>query len=326
MRRRDSIFIMSLLELYTNCALCPRQCGIDRLRGKKGYCRGGTDAEVALTMLHRWEEPCISGTDPARGSGAIFFARCTLGCVYCQNYAISRPDGPGQGTFETVDADRLAAMMLDLQERGAYNINLVTPTHFMPVIAEAVLLARKRGLALPVVYNTSGFERREIIRQLEGIVDVFLTDMKYDSNAIALRYSATSAYRATAWAALRTMFRITGAGLDFDDDGMLRRGVIVRHLVLPGRAFDAVNIIKKLYSRFGDNVVYSLMNQYTPLPEGNPRLSNFPELLSPVSADEYARAVAALESFAPAHAYIQEGGTISDSFIPQFSNSPEKKA
>ena len=309
---------MTFNELYGNCALCPRKCGVDRTAGEKGYCRAGTDAEIALTMLHRWEEPCISGIDPERGSGAIFFARCTLGCVYCQNYAISRPDRTPTGKERTADADGLAGIMLELQERGAYNINLVTPTHFMPVIAEGVLTARRRGLTLPVVYNTGGFERRDIVRQLEGIVDVFLTDMKYDSDAVSLRYSASDNYCAPAWAALRTMFRITGSGLAFDEDGMLRRGVIVRHLVLPGHSFAALNIIKKLYARFGDNIVYSLMNQYTPLPDGNPRLSRFPELLAPVNASEYARASDFLASLAPAHAYIQEGGTISESFIPEF--------
>ena len=308
---------MSFFELYNKFALCPRQCGVDRSAGQKGYCRAGTDAEVVLTMLHRWEEPCISGTDPARGSGAIFFARCTLGCVYCQNFAISRPDGPEPGTPVTIaDADRLAAMMLELEARGAYNINLVTPTQFMPVIAEGVLAARRRGLNVPIVYNTGGFERREIVKRLEGIVDVFLTDMKYNSGDAAARYSAAGNYCTSAWAALRTMFRITGEGLTFDGDGMLRRGVVVRHLVLPGRSFAAVNVIKKLYSRFGDNVIYSLMNQYTPLPAGNPRLSRFPELLEPVSEAEYARAVSVLDSLAPAHAYVQEGGTISESFIP----------
>ncbi len=359
-------------RLFENCRLCPRECGVNRLAGERGYCGGGVRAGVALTMIHKWEEPCVSGTDPGRGSGAIFFTGCTLGCVYCQNYAISRRSAAGviaapgnnvaagdvagmiaapgnnvaagdaagmiaapgnnvangeQHEPENFSALRnyreagpgeLAAMMAELAAKGAYNINFVTPTHYMPVVAAAVRIARDSGTDLPVVYNTGGFELASNIKLLEGTVDVFLTDMKYLTDGTAMKYSGTDRYCANAREALREMVRITGGKPEFGVDGMLKRGVIVRHLVLPGRSYAASKIIKKLYAEFGDNIIYSLMNQYTPLPEGNPDLEKFPELLRTVGDGEYASAVDTLEEAGPAYAYIQEGGTISESFIPEW--------
>ena len=310
-----------IYSLYEKCELCPRRCGIDRTAGERGYCGAGTDARAALTMIHRWEEPCVSGSDAVKGSGAVFFAHCTLGCVYCQNYAISRRNAGENGSLKglrEMDAQSLAEEMLSLAGKGAYNINLVTPTHYMPVIVKAVETARNKGLAIPVVYNTGGFERPEMISLLEGTVDVFLTDMKYLSDLTAMKYSRTSGYVKNAREALDEMVRITGEGPEFDEEGMIRRGVIVRHLVLPGRARAAQEILKKLYARYSDRIIYSLMNQYTPLPEGNPELCNYPELLRPVSDGEYRRAVRTLKELSPEYAYIQEGGTISESFIPEW--------
>ncbi|MBO4327657.1 MAG: radical SAM protein [Clostridia bacterium] len=345
--------------MLKKCELCPRVCGVDRTKGEMGFCRGGVNAEIALTMLHKWEEPCISGSDPSRGSGAIFFRHCSLGCVYCQNYAISRP-GVERGTEKrstspgsseavcnaensvspkfaacTLFAERgtetrsgrsrirdsvsaIADAMLRLEEKGAYNINLVTPTHYMPLIAVAARKARRNGLTVPIVYNTGGFERAEMIEKLDGTVQIFLTDFKYLTDEAAKRYSGTDRYVDNALAALDKMFEITGRGLEFGQDGMMKRGVIVRHLVLPGRSYAASKIMKKLYAKYGDNIVFSLMNQYTPLPDAIPALTRFPELLEPVREDEYARAVETLESLSPEHAYIQEGGTISESFIPEW--------
>ena len=297
-------------------------CGVNRIAGERGFCGAGAFPEIARSMLHKWEEPCISGSDPARGSGAVFFRHCSLGCVYCQNYAISGTGKSGSETAATahkcVSANDLADLFLQLEKDGAYNINLVTPTHYMPPVALGVSEAKSRGLTVPVVYNTGGYERAEMIGKLEGIVDVFLTDFKYLTDGTAKKYSGAGNYVDNALAALETMFDITGRGLVFGEDGMLKRGVIVRHLVLPGRAYAASKIIKKLYARYGDNIIYSLMNQYTPLPGGNPRLSQFPELLRPVGRSEYRRAVETLEELSPEYAYIQEGGTISESFIPEW--------
>ena len=323
-------------ELYKKCELCPRKCGVDRTTGERGYCGAGTEAEVALTMIHKWEEPCISGTpdgasgrvEPGsiahgvdRGSGTVFFTHCTLGCIYCQNYAISRRESGSRGELKKLkkyDANGLAEEFIRLERSGAYNINLVTPTHYMPVIAEAVAVARKAGLSVPVVYNTGGFERPEIIKMLRGTVDIFLTDMKYLTDVTAKKYSRTGDYVKNAWEALDEMVSVTGGSPAFGDDGMLKRGVIVRHLILPGRIRAAQEIIKKLYGRFSDNIIYSLMNQYTPLSEGNPELSLYPELLDTVNDRDYSKVVRVLESFSPEFAYIQEGGTVSESFIPEW--------
>ena len=296
--------------------LCPRMCGVNRIAGETGYCGAGPFIEVARTMLHKWEEPCISGADPLRGSGAVFFRHCSLGCIYCQNYEIS-----GTGDRARDIARDIAGMLLQLQKKGAYNINLVTPTHYMPLIARAVIEAKRQGLSVPVVYNTGGYERAEMIEKLEGIVDVFLTDLKYLTDGTAKKYSNAGNYVDNAFEALEMMFDITGRGLEFGDDGMLKRGVIVRHLVLPGHSYAASKIIKKLYARYGDNIIYSLMNQYTPLPEANPRLSLFPELLKAVDENEYRQAVETLEELAPKYAFIQEGGTISESFIPDWNDT-----
>ena len=309
-------------ELYRKCELCPRMCGVDRTGGFRGYCGSGVNAEIALCMLHKWEEPCISGSDPSRGSGAIFFRHCSLGCVYCQNHEISRPGAISYARQvpEYPDTAQLENAMLKLEADGAYNVNLVTPTHYMPSIVTAAKNARKRGLNVPLVYNTGGFERAEMIGRLEGTVQISLTDFKYLTDATALKYSGTDKYVQNAERALEKMFEITGRGLEFDSDGMLKRGVIVRHLVLPGRSYAASKIIKKIYSKFGDGIIYSLMNQYTPIPDADPRLSAFPELMRPVGRGEYRKAVKTLEELAPEYAYIQEGGTISESFIPKWQD------
>ncbi len=337
-------------KLLEKCMLCPRMCGVNRIAGETGYCGAGPFIEVARTMLHKWEEPCISGADPLRGSGAVFFRHCSLGCIYCQNYEISgtgdrardiardrardrarlskerasaeKPVSATRSALpEPLSVPRFAGMLLQLQKKGAYNINLVTPTHYMPIIARAVIEAKRQGLSVPVVYNTGGYERAEMIEKLEGIVDVFLTDLKYLTDGTAKKYSNAGNYVDNAFEALEMMFDITGRGLEFGDDGMLKRGVIVRHLVLPGHSYAASKIIKKLYARYGDNIIYSLMNQYTPLPEANPRLSLFPELLKAVDESEYRQAVETLEELAPKYAFIQEGGTISESFIPDWNDT-----
>ncbi len=246
----------------TECFLCPRMCGVDREKAV-GFCGAGRAGEVSKIMLHHWEEPPISGPDPkdeAHGSGAIFFAHCSLGCVYCQNGKISRRSARG----ERYSPDRLAAAMIDLEASGAYNINLVTPTHYADRLVEAVRMARENGLTIPVVWNTGGYERPETIDMLRGTVDVFLTDFKYASPELAGRYSGAPDYPDFAARSLARMFEVTGPCV-FDENGIMRRGVIVRHLVLPGCRADSADVLHMIAGTVPvSDVRLSLMAQYTP--------------------------------------------------------------
>lgn len=245
----------------SECDLCPRACKANRLAGI-GLCGEGAEMRISKIMLHRWEEPCISGTDSARGSGAVFFSGCPLHCVYCQNKAIS---GGGEG--EIYSPGRLAEKMRDLEERGAYNINFVTPTHFIHRIIEALDIYRP---AIPAVFNTSGYERTETLEALRGYCDVFLADMKYGTEETAEMYSAAPDYPAVAVDAIAKMTEIAGEAV-FDGDGMMKKGVIVRHLVLPGHRKDSQKALRLLKERVGtENIILSLMSQYTPdfAPEG----------------------------------------------------------
>lgn len=237
------------------CTLCPRECMADRTKGS-GICGEGDVMRISKIMLHRWEEPCISGTDPQRGSGAIFFSGCPLHCLYCQNKAIS---GGKKGELYT--PKDLAREMRSLEDSGAYNINFVTPTHFVPMIINALDVYRP---AIPTVFNTSGYEKEEAVLSLKGYADIFLADMKYGTEETAKKYSAAPDYPSVALRAIKRMVEITGAAR-FDDDGMMKKGVIVRHLVLPGGRKDSVAALESLEKEVGtENVILSLMSQYTP--------------------------------------------------------------
>lgn len=257
---------MASLSL-TSCRLCPRSCGVDRMAGQVGYCGGGANARVAKVMLHHWEEPCISGSDKdVRGSGAVFFAHCSLGCVYCQNRDIS-------GRCSTVGTDKtteeLAQVFLELQDQGAYNLNLVTPTHYAAQIAEALRSAKKAGLTLPVVWNTGGYESAAVLAALDGLVDVYLTDWKYASADVAATLSHSADYPERAEEAFREMVRQVG-GVAFDGQGMLTRGVILRHLCLPGYRTDSIAVLRRAAAVLDEaglpisTIRLSLMRQYTP--------------------------------------------------------------
>ncbi len=248
----------------TRCRLCPRNCGVNRILGETGFCGGGADVQVSKVMLHRWEEPCISGyggeSDP-RGSGAVFFAHCSLGCLYCQNRDISGRDST---VGKTMTAEELAKTFLDLQGKGAYNINLVTPTHYAAQIARALTMAKADGLTLPVVWNTGGYESVPVLKSLAGLVDVYLTDFKYADSTLAGQLSRAPDYPVIAAEALAEMVRQTGA-VQFDADGMLRRGVILRHLCLPGSRKDSMAVLQKAAETVNPaEVRLSLMRQYTP--------------------------------------------------------------
>lgn len=347
------------------CNLCPRECGADRDAGEKGYCQSDSRIYVARAALHRWEEPCISGKG---GSGTVFFSGCNLRCVYCQNHEIA-----SGGAGKPVTVERLAEIFLELQDKGAENINLVTPDHHVAAVAKAVLQAKERGLFLPVVYNGSGYEKPEAIRKLSGIVDVFLTDFKYMDASLAERFSHAKDYPETAKRALAEMVDITSvrpsekgtsgegvyitrnrlsmkdslgrvvdinrnslqdydslqsevninqeiasSSLCFDENGMLRRGVIVRHLLLPGHKRNAKDVIRYVHETYGDSVILSIMNQYTPV-SGIAERTDCEELYRKVTRREYAAVVEYAVELGVKNAYIQEGDTAKESFVPDFN-------
>lgn len=294
-----------LQEQETACRLCPRSCGVNRRSGIRGRCGMTERVKVARAALHMWEEPCISGE---RGSGTVFFSGCGLGCVYCQNQEIAR----GLAGRE-VTVGELADIFLRLQDKGAANINLVTAGHFLGQVIEALEAAKSRGLQIPVVYNSGGYERAEAIRQLEGLADIYLPDMKYRSGELSKRYSDAEDYFEAASEALREMVRQTGAAV-FDGDGMMRRGVIVRHLLLPGCLEDSKQVIRYLYETYGDRIYISIMNQYTPLPH----VAAWPELNRRVTEAEYDELVDYAIGLGVENGFIQEGDTASESFIPPF--------
>lgn len=291
-------------KLYENCTLCPRACHADRLHGGRGFCGMGAQAVIARAALHAWEEPCISGE---RGSGTVFFTGCTLRCVFCQNEKLSvrRIGVP-------VTADELAARFLDLQTQGAHNLNLVTPTHFLPSILDALDIAREKGLRLPVVYNTSGYETAEALRLLEGYVDIYLPDFKYWTDEAGRRFSAAPDYPEAAKVAVAEMVRQTGAA-QFSPDGMMTRGVLVRHLLLPDEGAAAKAIVGYLHETYGDSIYLSLMNQYTPMPQvaGTP-------LARRVTEAEYDAWVDYAVDIGVENGFTQEGEAVGESFIPQF--------
>lgn len=288
------------------CTLCPRECNIDREAGKTGFCGVVSEKIVAArAALHMWEEPCISGEE---GSGTVFFSGCTLRCVYCQNYDIARAT-----TGKEITKERLAEIFLELQDKGANNINLVTPTHYTKEIIWAVKKARELGLTLPIVYNCSGYEKVDTLRQLEGIVDIYLTDFKYMDAQIADRYSKASDYPEVAKLALAEMVRQIPESA-FNEREMMTKGVIVRHLLLPGYLENAKAVVKYVYETYGDQVFLSLMNQYTPLPQ----VEVFPEINRKVTEEEYDELVDYAIEIGVENGFIQEGGTAEESFIPAF--------
>ena len=293
-----------MLELYKKCNLCPRKCLIDRSK-TLGYCKASDKVKVARSALHYFEEPSISGTN---GSGTIFFSNCNLKCCYCQNKEIST-----DGFVKEVSIERLAMMMLELEERGANNINLVTPTHYVPSIIEAIKIAKSKGLSIPIVYNTSGYESVETLKLLDGYIDIYLTDFKYFDDKLGKDLSKCPNYFEVASKALDEMYRQTGKN-KFNDNGLMTKGIIVRCLVLPTKSDDTKKIINYLYKKYQDNIYLSIMNQYTPVNY----IKEYPFLNKTVSEDEYNDIIDYAIDLGIKNAYMQEGGTCSESFIPSF--------
>ncbi len=288
------------------CSLCPRECFADR-NITTGYCGVNNTLRVARAALHFWEEPCISGSE---GSGAVFFTGCNLRCVFCQNYQIARAE---QG--KEITAHRLSEIFLELQAQKANNINLVTGTHYVPQVVEALGLAKEQGLQIPVVYNCGGYESVETLKLLEGLVDIYLPDFKYVDRERAKRYSHAEDYPEVAKAALAEMVRQQPMH-KFDERGNMQKGVIVRHLMLPGGIKDSKAVVKYLYETYGDGIYISLMNQYTPLPH----VAEYPEINRKLKKFEYDRLVDYAIALGVENGFIQEGETAEESFIPAFTN------
>lgn len=292
-------------DILSKCNLCPRNCGVNR-HETIGVCDAGDNIKLAYYSLHRWEEPVISGTN---GSGTVFFSHCNLKCIFCQNKKISTG-----GYGKIISNDRLKEIFLELQKKGAHNINLVTPTPFVPLIADVLQEIKGKELTIPVVYNTSSYENVETIKIMNGLVDIYLADLKYYSNELGLKYSRCSNYFEIASKAIDEMVKQVGT---FEIvDGLMKKGVIVRVLILPGHIEDSKKIIKYLYDKYHDEVIISIMNQYTPIEK-----LEYDNLNRKVTDDEYDEVVNYAYDLGVRMAFMQEGETQSESFIPDFDCS-----
>lgn len=296
---------MKNMNKYENCLLCPRKCGINRSTGQTGVCGVSSEIKVARAALHYWEEPCISGK---RGSGAVFFSGCSLHCVFCQNWEIS--DGKAG---KVISKERLSDIFMELADKGANNINLVTPGQYIPDIVWAVNDAKSRGMKLPIIYNTSGYENVTELKLLEGIVDVYLPDFKYMDSTLSARYSRAKDYPSVAKQALSEMVRQQPDVVIDDAKGLIQKGVIVRQLLLPGHVNDAKAVLKYLYDTYHDHVYISMMSQFTPI-----ALKDYPEINRTVTRREYERLVDYALEIGITNAFIQEGDVAKDSFVPAF--------
>lgn len=296
---------MKNMNKYDNCLLCPRKCGINRSTGQTGVCGVSSEIKVARAALHYWEEPCISGK---KGSGAVFFSGCSLHCVFCQNREIS--DGKAG---KVISKERLSDIFMELAVKGANNINLVTPGQYIPDIVWAVNDAKSRGMKLPIIYNTSGYENVTELKLLEGIVDVYLPDFKYMDSTLSAMYSRAKDYPSVAKQALSEMVRQQPDVVIDDATGLIQKGVIVRQLLLPGHVNDAKAVLKYLYDTYHDHVYISMMSQFTPI-----ALKDYPEINRTVTRREYERLVDYALEIGITNAFIQEGDVAKDSFIPAF--------
>lgn len=290
--------------------LCPRMCKINRYKDL-GFCKCSNKIKIALAKVFLYEEPPISGT---KGSGTIFFSGCNLKCVFCQNMEISRFN-----KGKTVTITRLSEMMLELQEKGAHNINLVTPTMYIPSIIKAIKKAKKGGLTIPIIYNSSGYENVNAIKLLAGYIDVYLPDFKYFNNKLAMKYSKANNYLENAKLAIDEMIRQTGPCI-FDENGMIKKGTIVRHLMLPSHKDDTKKVLKYLYQSYHNKIYLSIMNQYTPN-----KYVNFKELKNPLKEEEYNEIIDYAVNIGIINAFCQVGGTASESYIPEFNFEGIKK-
>lgn len=295
-----------ITSYMSDCTLCPRRCHANRAAGQTGFCGQTAQLRAARAALHFWEEPCISGDC---GSGTVFFSGCSLQCIFCQNHEIALGE-----SGKVISVERLARIFLELQEKGAANINLVTAGHFIPQVCRALELSKADGLSIPIVYNTGSYEEVPSLRLLEGLVDIWLPDLKYFSCDLSARYSSAPDYFQVATAAIAEMFRQTPTAVFDSKTGLMQRGIIVRHLMLPGQAADSKKILRYLHTTYGNAIYISIMNQYTPLAD----VSGLPELNRRVTPEEYRRVLDFADRIGIENGFMQEDGTAAESFIPPF--------
>ncbi len=298
-------------DLYSPCNLCPRRCGADRTNGRTGFCRMTSEVTVNLSMIHRGEEPVLGGEG---GCGAVFFEGCSLRCIFCQNHRISELTGKGT----VYDEASLADLFLALASDGAGAIDLVTPMHFAPTVAKAVRTAKEKGLSIPVICNCSGYEQVSTLKLFDGLVDIYLPDLKYYSRKVSSKYANAPDYFPKAAMALDEMFRQTGSTV-INENGTMTRGMIVRHLMLPGNLFDSKHILDYLVSRFGDSIYISLMSQYTPMPHILENENAPKELKRPLSRGNYEKLCDYLADLGQTNAFVQEMSSSGSLMIPSFN-------
>ena len=290
------------------CKICPHKCKINRNEGKVGRCKAGKEVKIALASIHNYEEPCISGTN---GSGTVFFSNCNLNCIYCQNYEISQ-----LGKGKEITVEHLAEIFIKQQEKHVNNINLVTPTMYVPQIIEAIKIAKNNGLKIPIVYNSNGYENVETIKKLDGYIDVYLPDLKYYSDEIAKKYSNIDNYFSTAVSAIKEMKRQVGNPV-FDENGIIKRGVIIRHLILPNHILNTKKILKYIKENFDDETYISVMAQYFP----TYKAVNNDKINRKISKKEYKEVEKYLYLLNLKNGYIQELGEHEEEYVPNFDLS-----
>lgn len=289
-----------------NCNVCPHRCGINRIAGKIGRCKATDKVKVALASIHNFEEPCISGKN---GSGTVFFSNCNLNCVFCQNYEISQ-----LGKGKEISIEELADIFIKQQNKNVHNINLVTPTIYIYQIIEAIKLARDKGLKIPIVYNSNGYENVEALKHLKGYIDIYLPDLKYSNNEIAYKYSNIKNYYENAVQAIKEMYNQVGTPI-IDENGIMKKGLMIRHLVLPNQLQNSKDVLKWINDNMDKKVFVSVMAQYFP----TYRAKNFPEISRKLTKEEYNEIEQYLYSLDLENGYIQELGEHEEEYVPDFS-------
>ncbi|MBU5486769.1 radical SAM protein [Clostridium sp. MSJ-8] len=297
---------MKYFNLLKNCNLCIRRCNVNRLNNEIGFCKATDKIKIARASLHMWEEPPISGTV---GSGTVFFSHCNLKCVFCQNHEISQ-----ESFGKEISIHRLSDIFLELQEKNAANINLVTPTHYVPQILESIEIAKSKGLSIPILYNTNSYDSIETIKLLNGYIDVYLPDFKYFNDKYSVKYSSAPRYEENIIPVLKEMYNQVGP-VQFNKEGFITKGIIVRHLMLPGLLFDSKKVLDEIYSTFQDDVYISIMNQYTPMYNA----CNYPEINKTLNPKHYDTLIDYASSIGITNGFIQDSGTNSTAFVPDFN-------
>lgn len=296
------------MNFYESCTLCPRNCHVNRSAGQTGFCQMPSEIYAALASVHMWEEPPISGTN---GSGTVFFTGCNLRCVFCQNHDIS-----SENKGKSISTDRLAEIMLERQAKGVHNINLVTAVHYIPSVAEAIIKAKENGLSIPIVYNSGGYEKAESLKILDGLIDIYLPDIKYRSSELSAKYSAAPDYFERAITAVREMYRQVGENV-FDENGLLKKGVIIRHLVLPSHREDSYRVLDAIKENFGSEAYVSLLRQYTPMY----RAREYKEINRRLMSLEYTRVIDHFFDIGLKNGYMQEKSSATEEYTPIFDLS-----